>query len=488
MKQVRELKVLFITPPIDKWEVMPARTPYPGYAFLGAVLEQHGIPACVLDCNFEQIGYDEMENYINKKSPDVVCVGMYPADSRSDLKAVRITKKLSRDIITVVGGPHVTALSELYSSDKDIDFVVRGEGEYTLLALIQELQKPNPDYKNIPGLAYYENNEFIQTPPRPLIKNLDELPMPAYHLLPMEQMCREKDPGYNCHFMSVPTSRGCPYKCYFCPQWRPYNGTYRARSPELVVDELIYLHDHYGIELVEFNENLMNATKSRIEGFIRLMIEKKVPVKWGFLPRADTVLRDRELIPRMVKAGLSYVLIGVESYSQAILDKINKEENINTIKEAIKLMKDHGVGTVATYIIGWPEETRETLKASNDYLEELDPDAPLIGLLTPFTGSPLWDDSMKNGKIIDYNFDHHNERYPVFDYDNIHPEELTDLANWLLAQQFSRQKLMRSLYLRNPIWSKMVRGFLNISDYFEFEYNEETQCKTLKQGALDVGF
>lgn len=481
-------KVLFITPPLKRWDVVSAQQPYPGYAFLGAILEQNNITVEVLDCNLLELSLHEMLALIEQKSPDIVGIGVYPSGARSVMKAMRMIKNVSKDIVTVLGGPQVTALPALYAKDPDIDFVVIGEGDYTFTELVQEISKENSNFSSIAGIAFNDRDGYVQTLPRPLVQNLDELPAPAYHLLPMDILSKEKDPAYKKHFLSIVTSRGCTHHCFFCPQWKPYNGVYRSRSPHLVVDELEMLHHKYNIELVEFTENLMNASRKRIKEFVRIMIERKVPVKWGFLPRSDTIIRDRDIVPQMVKAGLVYALVGIESFSKGKLEEINKGQTIHQAKEGIHILNDNGVATIGSYIVGWTDDTKETIKAIPAFLEEVDADLTFLPMLSPYPGSLLWDKAYKEGMIMDFNFSHYDEKHPVMKYTNISPFELVDLGNWLYAQQFSKKQLMRNLFLRDTIWSDMVAGFMEKSDIAKdtFLYSQEEIIDNLEQGALCV--
>lgn len=480
IKARNSIKVLFITPPLEKW-ILAVDSPYLGYAFLGAVLEQNGIEVEVIDCNFEELSFKDLTEKIEQRKPDLVGMGVYSTSSNSVIRTVRIIKNLDNTIITVLGGPQVTALPSLYAHDEDVDFVVIGEGEYTLLELVQELTRPSPGFNKIDGLAFMENNEYRQTHPRALVENLDDLPMPAYHLLPMDIIQEKKESHFKCPFICVVTSRGCAYKCHFCPQWRPYNGRYRARSPGLVVDELELLSTKYNIEVVEFTENLMNSTSERMRDFVRLMLERKVKMKWGVVPRSDGMVRDRDILPEMVQAGLLYIFTGIESYSQEILDIEEKKESISQIKECIRLMKQHGVASIGSYIIGWKTDTKFSIKNACGYLDEIDLDAGYISILTPYPGSLLWEENLKTGKIFDYNFHHYDERNPILLIDNLSPEELVDLGNWLYAQQYTKERMMRMMFLRDPYWRRMVDSILDQRDVVSsaFEYNKDTLVKDI---------
>lgn len=479
-------KVLLVDPPLPKWELTPI-SPYISYAYLGAVLEKNDIEVKVLECAVEELNWKQMEDGIEQEKPDIIGIGVFTPAGRDVMKALKRIRRIDKEIVTVLGGLHVSSLPRLYATHPDVDFVVVGEGEYTFLELVQELGKSNPDFNNVRGIAFCaENGEYIKTPARPLIKNLDELPMPAYHLLPMERFRGREDVCV--YLMEVAPSRGCLHHCHFCPFWGLYNATYRTRSPELVVEQLELLTDKYGVKLVQFSDPLTNGDRNWMEKFLDLMIERKVDMKWKMLPRADLILRDRDLVPKMAESGLVQILTGVESFSQSTLNYARKNESVDEIKECIRLAREYKIGTLASYIVGWPQETKQSIRQGYSYLEEIDPDLAYISIYTPYPGSPLWNAALKKNIIMDFNFTHYDMMHPVITMDNFSPQEFVTFVDWLYTQQLiSKPKLMRLLYDRDPMWSGCIKYYMSRLHAFSqiFQYNESEVIKDINK-ALDV--
>ena len=473
------MKILFITPPMKMWLMFgDTIAPYLGYAHMGAVLEQNGIDVEVLDCMAERLTWEEMEREVAVRKPDIVGIGSATAWANAAVEAFRRIKRVSPNVVTVAGGLHFSFLPDIYAKDPDIDFIVIGEGEYTLLELVQELAKSVPKFEKVQGLAFQKNGGFVQTPPRALIANLDDLPFPAYHLCKLEknQWINETYKGYT----RVVTSRGCKGRCHFCSQWKLYGGTYRTLSGKRIVDELQRLYEDFQIDTIEFGDDSFNAERQKMEDFTRELLDRQLPIKWFMEARADHILRDKDLLPLMVESGLVGVLIGVETYSDAILKRERKGISFEQMRQCFKLLKNYRVGTIATYMIGWPEDTRESIKESARFLDELDPDVISAHVLLPYPGSELWDEARSKGVVEDFNFDHYNLTTPIMSTSSLKRQEISELLNWLNMDFYSKQdRIMRNLYFRDRFWSTIFRHILSHADQLHSEVIEEEVVTTL---------
>ena len=470
------IRFLFIEAPLKGWKIFgDTVSPYTGYALLGSLLEKNGIE---IDAWF---GYnrtfEEMEEKVKEYSPDVVGIGVATAWANESLEAVRRVRKLNPEIVTILGGYHVTYLPELYAKDPSVDFIVIGEGEYTLLELVQEIGKPNPRFRDIRGLAFYEDGEYIRTPPRPLAKTLDEFPMPAYHILHIKKDVKEPDRFGN--YLEVLTSRGCAMRCHFCSEWKMYNGTFRTRSPGRVIEEFELLHNTYGVTAIEIADDNFQGERRRVEELIHGLLERKLPIQWGASARVDNIIRDRDLLPKMKEAGYISSVVGIESYSDEVLRRERKGITFSQTKEAFRLLREHGIGSIGTYIIGWPSDTRETIKRARDALEEIKPDILIISLLTPWPGSETWDEALENGDILDFNFAHYDLRHPLLRIPYLSPRELIELRNWIYEHHYVKSKIMQILYARDPHFGDTIRAYFDCEDKFYEEYSDENIVKTL---------
>lgn len=485
MKSRSIKKVLFANPPFEEvWKVAEeSKTAYIGYLYIASVLEQNGIDVQVLDGFLEGLTWEEFLIQIEKIQPDIVGLGTFTPWANNTLKAFKRIKKLNKDIITIAGGQHFSYLAALYAKDLSIDYIVIGEGEYTVLELVQEFMKPTPDIKNIKGLAYYDGGEYIQTPPRPLIQNLDELPMPAYHLIPLEKS--EIYGGWK-NFIRIKPSRGCPNRCTFCGQWKLYNGKFRSRSSGKILDEIDLLYTKYKMNTFSIDDEAFNANRKRTVELVEGLIERKYDISIECSPRADHIVRDKDLLPKLADIGLSTCVIGIETFSDEILKNEHKGEGIEQIKECFKLLREHGIGTLATYMVGRLGDTRESIKNAIYYIEDVDPDAVLVCALMPWPGSPLWDQLLVQNRITDFNFLHYDLLHSIVQTDNLTQDEIADLGNWLLTQYYTNPtRRMRTYHCGDPYWRHSVKNWYNHQEDFEIKVPEEKDRITSLEGVLN---
>jgi len=262
------MRVLLLNPPRKTWSLMGDSVAPPiGLACLAGVLEHEGIDVRILDCNAEGVGWDRLSREISRISPDVVGVGALTPDVYHAVRALGIVKSVSGDIVTVAGGPHFTAtVEESLTKYPQIDFIVVGEGERTLLELVRELERSRPNLKGVRGLAYRKGKNIVRTGPRPLIKDLDALPPPAYHLLPMD---RYRFEVLGRRFFILEASRGCPHRCIFCSEWKFWGGCWRPRSMVKVAEQMEYLNDKYGRDFFWFADDTFNVDRGRLEELCR---------------------------------------------------------------------------------------------------------------------------------------------------------------------------------------------------------------------------
>jgi radical SAM superfamily enzyme YgiQ (UPF0313 family) len=300
---------------------------------------------------------------------------------------LRDCKRFDEGVITVIGGPHVSFTpKETLQESLWIDIVVRGEGEITIseISLGKEL-------KDIDGIAFRENNEIVMTPPRQLIEDLDELPFPSRHLFPI--------PKYQAFGGECPliTGRGCPFNCIFCVGHKMVGKRGRFRNPKLVVDEMEKILSQ-GFGQINLVDDLFTLNYQHVYAVCDEIISRRLKFNWSIFSRVDTV--DRELLTRMKEAGCFYTLYGVESGNQQILDTAKKKIALQKVREAVKLSQEVGISAFASFIIGLPGETGETLAQTVNFAKELN--TPYgFHLLSPFPGTELREKAREYGiKIL----------------------------------------------------------------------------------------
>ena len=365
------MRTLLINPPYPflEFPIIPM-----GLLYLASMLEHHNYEVDVLDLLVSRYNKDKIRRKLEEYQPDVVGVTAVTMNYPTASDILKYCKSVNSDITTVIGGPHVTfAASETLNEAPWTDIVVMGEGEMTLLDIVE-----GKDLNNIPGIAFRSEGVKV-TPPRPLIENLDDLPLPARHLFPTS-----KYHALASH-LSLITGRGCPFNCVFCVGSRMGGRRARFRDPKKVVDEL-----EKGLELgfreVNFEDDLFTLNHKHLHAICDEIIARGLDVKWSVFARVDTV--NPEVLAKLKEAGCDWLCYGIESGNQQILDNVKKKITLDKIRHSVEIAKDAGINVLASFILGLPGETKETLVETMDFARELD---TYYGfhVLAPFPGTEV---------------------------------------------------------------------------------------------------
>jgi len=375
------MKTLLINPPypFTEFPIIPM-----GLLYISGILEHNGHEVGVLDLLVSKYSKEKIKHKIEQYQPDIVgitCVTMnYPAAS----EILKQCKSVNKDIITVIGGPHVTfAPVETLTEAPWIDIVVRREGDYTILDIVN-----GKKLSEIDGIAYREKDGSIKlTRERALIENLDELPFPARHLFQTSRYL-----ALDAH-ASIVAGRGCPFNCIFCVGSKMGGRRGRFRNPKLILDEVEQALG-YGFKEVNFEDDLLTLNHKHLHAVCDEIISRGLKFNWSAFARVDTVNPD--ILKKMREAGCTWVSYGVESGNQQILDIVKKKITLDKVREAVKMAKDADIKVLASFIIGLPGETRETLKDTMDFAQELQ---TFYGfhVLAPFPGSEVREEADKYG-------------------------------------------------------------------------------------------
>jgi radical SAM superfamily enzyme YgiQ (UPF0313 family) len=336
-----------------------------------------------------------------------------------------IAKEIMPDVKVVVGGAHATALPTEILRNNNIDFVIRGEGETTLLELSQRILGLNSlDFEKIKGICF-RNNGIVRTEVRPYIEDLDALPFPARHLLPMERYHALHLKGKK--VTNILGSRGCPYNCIFCDYRYLMGPKIRYRSPPNIVKEISECIQRYGIDYVDFSDSTFTIGERRVIHFCELLRKESLDISWDCNGRVNLVTRN--MLIGMKKSGCKLIKYGVESGNQGILDYSNKQVTLDQIRRAIHLTKSVGIETVAYFILGLPGENWTTIRETINLAKELDPDYAQFSFATPYPGTPLFDYATTEDLIDTKDWDD----YFIIDKPIMHTKELSgdDLAKGL---------------------------------------------------------
>jgi len=416
-----------------------------GLAYLAAVLEQHGYKVEILDAPAFQLTYEKIPTEVERRKPDIVGVTATTAVAPSALKTAQMVKDAVPEALVVMGGPHITFLpEETMKAEPSIQIGVIGEGEYTLLDLVKTWEK-NGNLKEVKGVIYRENGSLKYTEPRPLIENLDELPFPARHLLPME---RYKVFGKHEILGLIFTSRGCPFNCTFCSSSLIFGKKFRARSPKNVVDEVEEFVEQYKSNHIEFVDDLFIFDKKRVKEICRELKERGLDVLWVCSARVDTV--DGEIFKVIRDAGCIMVYLGVESGVQRVLNLMRKGIKVEQSVRAVKLAKEAGLQVVASFVLGIPGETWEEAMETIRFAKKLDPDFVQFSLATPFPGTELYRVAKEEGLLLTEDWTKYTVLKPVMQTEELSEERLRKLI----------KKAYFDFYLQpHVIWRYIRRGY-----------------------------
>lgn len=391
-----------------------------GIGYLAAVLEKNGYDVNVIDCQALKLSMFEVEKELRKREPDVVGLTSTTLTYNSALKIIKVAKKALPNCMTIIGGSHVTFWDENALNEcPSLDIVVRKEGEATLLELVQRIEA-GKSFSDVVGITCRKNGTIVKNPDRPYLENLDELPYPAVHLFPIEQFNK-----YGNIIFPVMTSRGCVYWCDFCTAVRMFGKRYRMRSPKKVVDELEYLFKKYGEKQYTFYDDAFTVNQARTEEICNEIIKRRLNIKWDCETRVDMVSKD--LLLKMKKAGCIAVWYGVEAGSQKVRDSMGKGISNEQTLNAFKWTQEAGLIAVASIILGFPGETKETAWESVRLLRKINPDEIGIYIATPYPGTPMYDHVKKMGWLKIHDFDRYDTATPTFESPTLSMKEIKEI-------------------------------------------------------------
>ncbi|MCG2717783.1 MAG: B12-binding domain-containing radical SAM protein [Nanoarchaeota archaeon] len=360
-----------------------------GLTYIGKVLQNGGHEVEILDIWLHQYSREQTIEKIKKLDYDMVGISAL-STQYSYVKWLSDTLKKYNNGPIFLGGALPTFSAEVVLKNTKVDICIIGEGEVTIKEMMDNIGKLD----NVEGIFFKEGNEIFKNPSRPPIKNLDEVEFPAWDLIDVEKYITLNSIG-NKRKMQVVSGRGCPYNCRFCS--KTFKG-YRCRSVKNIIDEIKTLIDRYGINHIDFLDELVVISKKRI--FELCDAIEPLNIQWSCQGRVNLV--NYEILKRMKKANCVSVGYGVESGSQKILDNMNKQIRVKQSKEAIINTLNLGMTTAVQMMYGYPGETLETLDETVHFFDDL----PYTGVAflsptTPIPGSPLYDECLKNGMIKD---------------------------------------------------------------------------------------
>ena len=377
------MRILLVSPvkmasPHGKYVTFPN-----GILYIAAVLGKHGHEVQIYDAGIDDRKPEDFVPF----NPDIIGFSVATGPNIDDAIDFSLKfKKLLPQARIIWGGVHPSVLPEQTVIEPYIDYVAVGAGEYTLLELVKHLENGSEAIGEIKGLVYKEDGQVFKNEARPFIKDLNELPDPAWHLLDVAKYWA----------VTLNTSRGCPFHCTYCYNSGFHNGYRGDFAAERIISQLEHLQERYGVKFIRFFEDNFTFNRKRLREFCHLVISKKIKVKWDCEARADL---SREDIALMARAGCVSVGLGIETGSPRMLAFMKKGVDLNKVEKSFWLFVKYKIAPRLYIMEGVPTETIEDFVLSQDLMDRLDKPPYLYMKFVPYPGTPLFDDCVARGLI-----------------------------------------------------------------------------------------
>lgn len=366
-----------------------------GLAYVAAVLAKAGHAVQVLDLEGEGLTVGQAAERISRAEFDMVGLGGMVTRYAQVKELVPLLRRRNPRAMIVAGNSGASTMPHLYLRDAGVDVCVIGEGEATMPELAGRLEQ-GMDWHDVAGLAWLEGQEVKFSPSRPLLADLDELPYPAWDLFPIERYVASPDHRQPHRTLDVVASRGCPFTCRFC--YSIYGHKIRRRQPAKLLDEIDEITTRYNLRHFGFVDDLFTSDKKFVAEFCDLKLARGNHTVWSCLGRVDTL--DRDTLHKMHDAGCRHIALGIESGSQLMLDAMKKNATVDENRQAVELCRTAGIKPHASFIVGTPGETAETVRESVEFCKKLGL-TTTFHIMTPYPGSYFYTQALEQGLIPD---------------------------------------------------------------------------------------
>jgi anaerobic magnesium-protoporphyrin IX monomethyl ester cyclase len=412
------MRVLLLNIPFQSgFQKFTQELPPLGIGYLAAMLKEYGHQVHVVDLNVpgQSLPSDLAEFDL---------VGL-SADTPRHNQALSLAAKIKQEKLPVaMGGPHVSFRPEETLRTGQVDYVIRGEGEYPLLYLLEYLQG-HRSLQEVPSIAYLQQGELMQNSWQFTVEDVDFLPFPARELLPMQE--------YKTHLgqkraTSIISSRGCPFNCSFCASSQLFGLKWRPRSPESVVDEVQEVQNRYQVSNILFMDDNFALDPKRTIKICELMQHKDMHANWLCTSRVNTIVENEDMVQSMAEAGARMVFLGIESTDPEVLKNYNKGISPDLAEQALNLLKKYKIKTMASFIIGNMKENKKMIRNTIKFATKLKPELAQFSILTPYPGTQLF--NKVKDQIITWNWSLYDGLHATIRTDLVKPDTLEKLLKW----------------------------------------------------------
>lgn len=459
-------KVLLIYPPFPMAErygkglsSIGTCLPPLGLLSVAAVLEKNKYEVKVYDSDLLNSTVEQMTDFVKNYDPDFVGIYCNTSNYGRVINYADSIKKI-KNVPICLGGPHPIIMPDKVLENASVDLVVMGEGELTIIELLDAINNGR-DLKNIKGLAYKDKDgRAVVNTRREPIADLNTLPMPARHLVPIEKYRPSPHHYKELPMTTMMVSRGCPFGCLFCASRNVWGRSYRVRSVDKAIEEIKFLIKTYGIKNINFWDDLWGLRDEWTREFCQRLIDEKIKISWSCERRVDTV--NEEILRLMKKAGCYSIFYGIESLDQECLDAVNKGIKVEDSIRVMKMTKKAGIEVRANFILGLPKETPEKAMATIKMACKINPDYIKFNIMTPYPGTELYK-QVKDGKWgkFEENWSKSTSYFATFLPDGYKSfEELENMRKYAFRKFHLRPRYILQRALK-------IRGLADIKKYWD---------------------
>lgn len=416
-----------------------------GLAYVAAALENDGHEVKIIDMPAEAKDIDEVKEDIERCRPDVV--GVYCATYRVNHAnmIINTAKEVDANIKTLMGGPHASLLAEDCMKNENLDVVVCGEGEITMPELIRAWKSGN-DLAKVKGIVFRKSGRIIRNTPRELA-DVDSLPYPARHLLPMDK--------YRLFgtfkLGTMVSSRGCTFGCQYCSVAAIYGKKWRPRSAKRIVDEMEHLQKNYDIDALIFMDDNFDLDKKRVMTLCDEIMERDLDILWGY--QSASAIQDEEMLKKLRNAGCRIITYSIETSSRRSIDVMKKKIDMQQVRDVFRMSKELNMIRVANIILGLPGESEKDVEESIELAKALDPEYALFFLPAPYPGTKFYETAEKMGMIKELDWSKYDTTNPIIETEQLSLDVLRELN-----KRAYKEFYLRPVTIKNNL--KMICNFI----------------------------
>lgn len=390
------MKILFVIPEVKSMfgtEKAAPIHPHVGIAYLASILKVNNYQYQIIDCGIEKKPFSVIKESIKQFQPDLIGITGFSYAYKYLYQTIKKIKSITK-IPIILGGPHVSATKEKILKETKVNFAMHGESEVSFIDFLKEFSKNIPNFSQIPNLIWQNKNQTMINKSSPLIIKLDDLPFPDYESFKLKEY-----PCFREKIIPIITSRGCPYGCNYCSVRLSMGQSFRPRSPQNVINELIHWYKK-GFNSFDFNDDCFTLDINRAEAICDLIIKKKLKIKFQLYNGIRVNNITLKLLKKLKKAGCYFIAYGCESGSQKTLDRIKKNITLDQVRQAVKFTNQAKIKNAVNFIIGHQDETYQDAQETLKFAKSLDTNYVNFYNLVPYPGTEVYQWAIKQAHFL----------------------------------------------------------------------------------------